>query len=328
MEITIDPRIELVAVVQNLCNYWDNLSLRFTNEYLFSSPYKDEMTEYFRRYRSCDIIKLYNSVYEDILDISAFIRLIVCYSNPPELHKIADYYENYGDISSCAFPEKEFIEGLRQFYKNTQFNEFLKRNQIEYKKMREDYGEDEEIEKVGKTIFEYLDIKNKNYTIILSSLVMGGFGISLRMKDNDIKNYMVVSPYNYKNGSYVFGPKNLIKEYLWHEISHTKINNLTKNYAEQIKKHEKTIPEKVVKQGYTNIETILNEYIIRAITLRQFEKQGEKSFMEYLIDDNAKKGFTDVGLIKEFIKENGENENRFMKFDNYEELLNYLLARI
>jgi hypothetical protein len=55
MEIIIDKRIELITVIQTLCNYWDNLSLNSTKKYLFK--YKDNVTEYFKKYKTHEIIK-------------------------------------------------------------------------------------------------------------------------------------------------------------------------------------------------------------------------------------------------------------------------------
>jgi len=58
MEIIVDERIELLAVIQTMNGYWDNLSLKYSNRKLFNCKYKENINNYFNKYKNHETIKL------------------------------------------------------------------------------------------------------------------------------------------------------------------------------------------------------------------------------------------------------------------------------
>lgn len=74
------------------------------------------------------------------MDISAFLKLALCYSDPPELKTSAQYEDNFGAIPNAIFPYKAFIAALQQFYRDTGFEQFYTNNKPEYDKLLTDYG--------------------------------------------------------------------------------------------------------------------------------------------------------------------------------------------
>ena len=323
MEIIIDKRIELMTIIQTLCNYWDNLGENFFHSPLYQCKYKENVKEYFGIYKKHKILKLYNSVCNDIKDISAFLNLALCCSFPPGLINIANYENNFGHINSTTFPYEEFFNGLKQFYTDTDFERFYKNNQNEYNQMLNDYGD--KLELSVNIVLDYLESSIDNYNIIISPLVMGCFGIKLKTSKNEIINYSVISPYDYKENKYIFGSINSKKSYLWHEICHLTINDLTRNYINDFNVEEKQISEVFKNNFYTNAETVINEYIIRAITVRLFEIIGETNFAGYLIEDNIQKGFINIELLKNYIMENCEEDNKLIKDSRYKKLMEYII---
>ena len=332
MEITIDERIELITVVQTLCNYWENFQIKYCNgDPLSPNRYKENVQKYFGKYKEHNIIKLYNKLINDyeIWDITAFITLVLCYSNPPKLNVIADFENNWGKINGITmFPYKEFIDELKRFYTDTDFNIFFENNQNEYIKMLNSYGNKTELS--IDTAFNYYDIKTDNYKIILSSLVLDGcgFGINIKTNKNEINNYSIISPYGYKDNKYLFGPISSQKSYLWHEIGHLIINDLTSNYINQFNIDIWQIPEIFLKNLINNKETIINEYIIRAITIRLFEINNENDHAKLLINKDIQKGFKDIIMVKEHIKNNFEDNQIFLKDDRFKELMEYVIKLI
>ncbi|MDR1300873.1 MAG: DUF4932 domain-containing protein, partial [Treponema sp.] len=232
MEIIIDKRIELMAVIQTIDHYWDNLSLQFTNEKLLQCKYKENIYDYFKDYENHETIKLYKKLC-NTQDISFFINLVLCYSNLPELNPIADPEHNLKSIFEPDFPYEKFINGVKQFYEDTNFEYFFKNSQHEYEKLLNDYRHRNEVEKYIIIIDNYLESDTKNYTIIISALLMGNFGIGILTNENIKFNYSIISPYDYKDDKYIFGSELFIKGLLWHEISHLTINDLTKKYINQ-----------------------------------------------------------------------------------------------
>jgi len=311
MDLNIDHRIELVTIIQTLCNYWENLSQKYFNKKLFQCKYKENINKYFKKYIKYETIDIYNKLCKEEMDISAFLSLILNYTDPPNLNRIENYNENKYEI---------FIDSIRKFYKETKFDYFLENNQNEYRKIINNVGNKEDLLKEINSIFEYLDVDKRNYGIIISPLVLGNFGISTYLK-----NYVIISPFDYKDNNYVFGSKESIKNIIWHEICHTVINDLTKKYFNQNKCKNLDIPEIFLKQLYNNIETIINEYIVRSIT-NILEK--DKNCAKTLLDQEINSGFYELENIKYYIIENCTENNKLNKNNNYEKLINYIIEKI
>jgi hypothetical protein len=312
MEIYVDQRIELITIIQTLCNYWDNLAQKYYNKELFQCKYKENIQIYFEKYKQNETIELYKKLSNDKMDISAFLTLILNYSDPPNICKIANNNSN---------KYEHFINSIKTFYKETNFDNFYKNNRNEYEKLLNDFGKNDVLVNDIGNIFGYLGINNiKKYKVIISSLVFGNFGIN-----NELYNYIIISPYDYKDNKYIFGSKESIARTIRHEIAHTVINDLTKIYSVQKNYENINIPEIFIKQFYNNIETIINEYIIRAITcLLEKDNNCSKAIMEYEI----KCGFTEVENIKNYILEKCTENNKFNKENKYKELLDYVIDNI
>jgi hypothetical protein len=316
MEIIINQRIELLTVIQTLCGYWENLSQKFYGESLYQCKYKDNIKEYFEKYKRHETLELYNHLSDYISDISVFLKVILCHCEPPELNLIANYDENIDHVDN-------FINSLKKFYTDTNFQYFFESNKNEYDKIRNDFLNTAKILTKSKFIFEYLGIDDKNYKIILSPLVFGNFGFKIKTFETQTLGYTIISVYDCKDGNYLFGTEESIKRLLRHEISHTVINDLTEKYLNQSIIKNMNIPDVFVKQFYNSIETIINEYIIRAITY-SLEEENKASVLDYEI----KNGFTEIKDIGNYIKENCENKGKLLKDENYIKVIKFVIERI
>jgi hypothetical protein len=308
MEIYIDQRIELITIIQTLCKYWDNLAQNFYNKKLFQCKYKENITQYFEKYQQNKILSLYNNLCNDEQDISAFLTLILNYSQPPELNKVFNHNENKYEY---------FIENVKKFYAEANINYFFENNKNEYEKILNDFGNKENILKDIGSIFNYFDIDKKIYKIIISPLIIGNFGISI-----GTDNYILISPLEYKENKYIFGSNESIRNIIWHEISHTVINNLTKKYFNHSKYENVEKSNIKVSNLYNNMETIINEYITRSIT---YFLEKDKNCAKALLDYEIKSGFNKIEEIKEYIIKNCTKNNKFIKDKKYIGLIDYVI---
>jgi len=327
MEIIVDKRVELLAVIQTMTQYWDNLALKYFNKKLFKCKYKENIDNYFNKYKEHETVKLYGELCNNVQDFSAFINLILCYSNPPNFDNIANIENNVNSLIKQNIPYDKFISSIKRFYEDTNYDYFFKNNKNEYEKLINDYMNKNDLKEYVNIIDNYLGSNTKNYTIVISALLMGSFGVKILTNENITYNYSIISPFDYKENRYIFGSKFSVLELLWHEISHLTVNDLTKNYIDQFNISCKIISNDFIKHFYTNIETIISEYIIRAITIRLLEiNYGEKT-VENLIQDNIQKGFTEIESIKNYISKNCEKDKKFTR-EGYKELMGYVISKI
>jgi len=261
----VDKRIELMAVIQTMTHYWDNLSLNFFNIKLFKCRYKDNVDSYFSKYKNHETIKLYGELCSNVQEISAFINMVLCYSNPPDFDNIANVQDNINCLIKQNIPYENFINRIKRFYEDTNFEYFFENNRNEYEMLVNDYINRNELKEYVNIVDMYLGKNTKNYTIVVSALLMGNFGIKLLTNENITYNYSIISPFDYRENKYVFGPKIFISELLWHEIGHLTINDMTKSYIDQFNICHKVISNDLTNNLYTNIEAIINEYIPESV---------------------------------------------------------------
>jgi len=316
MEISIDQRIELITIIQTLCNYWENLSVKFFGKKFFQSKYRDNINHYFNKYKQHEAVRIYGDLCNFEPNISAFLEMILCFSPPPDLSLLKNIDNTHSNIL-----KQDFIDSLKNFYSDTNFRYFFESNKSEYNNIVNDFNINGNIDVNSKVIFDYLDISNDNFKIIISPLVMGNFSISIRALENKINNYLIISPLDYKEGKYFFGSESSIKYLLWHEIAHTVVNDLTKKYISQSEIDSIIMPE-VFKNGiYNNFETVINEYIIRAITFSLVKNNDANSLLEH----ETNNGFTEIQDIKSFIERTCEKKNKLLKDDTYGSLVNFVI---
>jgi hypothetical protein len=328
MELIVDKRIELIAVIQTLDHYWDNLSMNYSGERLFKCKYKENVYNFFKKHKEHETVKLFTKLCNNVQDISAFINFVLCYTNPPNFGNIANIDINTNCLIKDNIPYENIIDGIKLFYEDTDFEYFFENNRNEYEKIINDYMNKNDLKKYVNMADLYLENYTENYTIVISALLMGCFGIKILTHENTTENYSVISPFDYKEGKYIFGPEYSILDNIWHEISHLTINDLTKSYISRFNINNKEVSEVFIKQFYTGIEAIVNEYIIRAITIRLFEINFGEKTAENIIQYEIRKGFKEIVSIKNYISKNCENHNKFTKDEGYKKLMEYVIEKI
>jgi hypothetical protein len=311
-----------MTIIQTLCGYWDNLYQKFGGKSLYQCKYKDNIREYFERYKQHEALGLYNHLANSTPSIGAFLEMVLSHSEPPELNLIADYgdYTDYFNNSNG-----KFIDFVKKFYTDTNFQSFFESNKSEYEKIRNDFLNSGEIIAGSKYIFEYLGIDDKNYKIILSPLVFGDFGIKIKTLETKTTGYTIISAGGYKDGKYLFGNEEAIKHVIWHEIGHTVINDLTEKYLDQSDIENIEVPDIFRGQFYGRMESVINEYIINSITYLLEKDNGSANLY---LEEEGENGFTEIKAIKNYIKENCENNNKLTKGENYKNLIKYVIGKI
>jgi hypothetical protein len=325
MEIIIDQRIECLAVIQTLCGYWDNFAQKYLKKSHFQCGYIDEVKKYFEKYKDHETLKLFNHLCKENPDISHYFQfvLILSCSELPELNSITNYYDDYSYKFNQENNWKTFVDNIKIFYEETNFKYFFESNKNEYEKIISDFGDINETN--SKYIFDYLDVKdNSNYKVIISPLIMGCYGITVKINEKENINYPILSPDDYQNNKYLYNYGEPIYHILWHEIGHTVINDLTDKYINEFDIENLNVPEKIKNIGYIG-KTVINEYIIRVITYKLIELFEDDNSAVFQLELEAKFGFIEIKKIKTFIEENCEENNKLLKDERYKRLINYVI---
>jgi len=311
LNVTIDPRIELLSAVQLLSDYFG------ITEYDFS--YKKDVLRYFSDYKSHEAVKIFKEMSDGGFNYDAPPHAMLHLSDPPLL-EIETEYCNYV-IHRANGKEKldEFVNALRNFSLQTNFGDFYSQHLPFYNdSLRNVCSELGEIDVVGE-LEEYYGMEKRSYTLILAPLFhRGGYGP--RIENNDgVDVYCIIGPLKVKNDKPDFGSKQRLRTLLWHEFGHSFINPLTEKHKKEVSEYSDRfsyVKDRIPK-AYNNWETYVNELFIRAVVIRLTDIHVGEKAAKHLLEYEKSKGFVQIDEIIEKLREYEENRDKYKNFDDF-----------
>lgn len=315
LNITVDPRIELLAVVQFLSGYGERTGL-ITR---FDFSYKTDVSEYFSAYKNHPAVKHFSEMSLSGFSFDAPPDAMLHISDPPELTLQVPFTRNLKHRAGGQEKLEKFIQELRDFSVKSNFISFFEAHKGTYSKLVSvTYGKMQGVDFIS-TLESYYGMKQLSYNIILASLFHpGGFGpridpegssspaldffkslqylIFNKWSGKSYEIYNICGPTGVENGIPSFGTQEGFRQLAWHEFGHSFVNPLTESFKNRIKISEYSslflpIREKMEKEGYSNWETCVNEHIVRAITARLTFIHFGKQAGEDELRDQKGRGF-------------------------------------
>jgi hypothetical protein len=326
LNVTVDPRMELLAVIQSLGKYDEQTQL--ITDYKF--PYQTDIAEYFQPYRDHTAVKIFDQMSQVGFTFDAPPTLMLYLTNPPEL-AVTMPFENVL-VARAGGPTlvEAFLIALRDFARETSFMTFYTAHADFYDTMTG--AVEAMINPTDLTMLEdYYGMQQHSYNIILVPLFhAGGFGPRMPAEPGmagsgvvETTNYDVYSingPHGITDTVPTFGNAADYRELIWHEFSHSFINPLTTANSDLVFPYEKLaapITLKMKRMAYTNWETIVNEHVIRAITARLVaQADGEEAGQAFLAA-NRKNGFRYIDVLSERLQEYEANRSAYSTLESF-----------
>jgi hypothetical protein len=122
IKVVIDPRLELLAVVQHLSGYGDRYGLITS----FDFPYKKEVAAYFSQYKDQAAVKLFAEMSKAGFSYDAPPNAMLYLSNPPELALHMPFSDYLKERAGGGERLEKFVQALRDFARQSKFIEFFK----------------------------------------------------------------------------------------------------------------------------------------------------------------------------------------------------------
>lgn len=169
----------------------------------------------------------------------------------------------------------------------------------------------------------YLGLANFQYRLIIAPLLIGNYGVHFLDLVNGPAGvvaggmaggeaYAVVTPVDEAGSS--FGSADHVLGVAWHEFLHAYVNALTDRFAfsEDDYALRVVVDENLRSQSYPDRLTVINENIIRAVTIRLFAAASRVDQADWLVQREAGHGFVFVrpliDLLREYERRRGEYE--------------------
>lgn len=316
LNVAVDPRLELLAVVQLLSGYGERLGL-ITR---FDFSYKRDVIEYFSAYNNHRAVQLFAEMSKDGFSFDAPPAAMLYLSDPPDLNTKLPFTDYLKRRAGGQKRLNQFVNSLRDFAKQTQFVVFFKSHQGTYQQIVADgRSKMEGIDYIG-TLENYYGLEHHSYNIILVPLFVGGFGHRVERADGTCDIYNICGPMNIEENLPVFGTVESFRGLAWHEFGHSFVVPTMDKLVSSLAKYSSLydpISDRMKKQAYGTWETCVNEHLVRAVTTRlAYREMGKEAGEKALLHEKTKGFFYVEALCKRLEKYENER-NKYRTFADF-----------
>jgi len=319
LNVAVDARLELLAVVQLLSGYGERFGL-ITQ---FDFPYKRYVSEYFSPYKNHRAVQLFAKMSKVNFNCDAPPAAMLYLSDPPNLNIQLPFTDDLNRRAGGQKQLNEFVNSLREFASRTQFVAFYKAHQETYQQIVADVRmKMGSIDYIG-TLENYYGMKHHSYNIILVPLFVGGYGHRLERTDGTCDIFNICGPISVENNLPVFGT---VGELAWHEFGHSFVVPTMNKLHSDIAKYSSLfvpIADRMKEQNYTEWDTCVNEHLVRAVEIRLAYQHIGKEASEQALRYNKTKGFFYVEALCNRLEQYENQRDKYKTFTDFSpELLN------
>lgn len=318
LTVTVDPRMELLAVVQLLSGYEKSHHL-ITR---FDFPYKRAVAEYFSPYKDHRAVTLFAAMSAKGFSYDAPPAVMLHLSDPPELG-VERPFTNYLEMRAGGEEQLEkFVGALRDFARETKFMEFFKEHGGFYSQVVSGVkGLLGDLDVVG-VLERYFGMElTQSYTVILVPLFQGNYGPRVRQVDGTYAFYSICGNHGVSAlGHPLFGSAEGFRHLLWHEFGHCFINPLVEKHRGQLAQYaslHKPIAEAMKQQAYGDWETCVKEHIVRAVTVRLTMRTRSPLVAASAVLSERMRGFAYIGPLSRRLREYETQRDKYPTFADF-----------
>ena len=298
LEICIDPRIELINVVEN--------AKSFKEKQLREPTMQQETSNYFLVYKNHPAIEMMQKLKTTGFTYTKPRLFILGYTNPPELKLLYPLKQTYpyNDWIPDEGKLAEFTQKLKDFYNDTKFGTFYHKHQADYERLLGVVSADFEKRDYIKLLEDYFGEKKDRYVFIYSPTSPGGFG-------GWIKTEGKTTAYSIMFSGYV--------PLVLHEFGHDFVNPVIDEFKEEINLYQNLLSPilRDLPSCYDNWLTVVNEHIIRAFTVRVTIMLDGEEAGKRILDSEVSNGFKYIIPIYERLKEYEVNRDKYPNFRSF-----------
>ena len=316
LNVVVDARLELLAVVQLLSNYGERLGL--ITRYDF--PYKRDVVEYFPPYKNHHAVQLFAEMSKSGFSFDAPPAAMLYLSDPPGLNTQLPFTDYLNGRAGGQKRLNQFVSSLRDFANQTKFMEFYKSHQGVYQQIVTNaWMKMESVDYIG-TLESYYGMKHNSYNIILVPLFVGGYGHRVERPDGACDIYNICGPINIENDLPVFGTVESFRDLAWHEFGHSFVVPTMGKLHSSISKYSslyEPISDTMKKQAYGAWEICVNEHLVRAVAARLAYQQISKEAPERTLLYEKTRGFFYVEALCKRLEKYENERNKYRTFADF-----------
>lgn len=298
----MDPRIELLSIVQYLSDYGNRFSGLVTG---LDQTYRSEVDAWFSQFKGHQAIQMFNSMSSKGFSFdappAALLYMNSDFSIEPAISASPglQIWNRAGGKMNMMF----FAVALKAFATESGFFRFYKDHKSFYEQITHETAKSVQDKDIIGQLEQYYGEKRNSYTVIISPLLGGGsFGPQIERKGGTKDIYCIMGSNRVQDGNPQFGSSDFFNNLQRHEFSHSFVNPLAGKYKALVGKYLNLFfPLEAVmrKQAYGDWEIVLNESVIRAVTTRLAYQFDGPAAGDRELEYNKSHGFVFTAALSE-----------------------------
>jgi hypothetical protein len=322
--ITVDPRIELLAVVQHFTSWAGGGHIKSM------TGYKKDIDGYFAEFKDHPATARTESLIAAGFTHDAPVAFMLYHGDPPGLAQRAPYSDYLIGRAKGEENLLLFADALRDFSRKTDFMKFHRAQHLLYDTHA---GEVDSLlgqREYVQAIEDFYGESRKSYNLILSPLFAGGYGITVDTGAGyDI--YGVIGPCALRGDRTSFACLGYVESIMLHEWSHSFVNPLVDGNFDVFRESAglfAPIEAMMRRQAYPTWRVALYEHIVRACEIHLRAKLHKDFNKSNPLECQEGKGFWYIAHIDSLLDVYQARRNDYPVFARFVPVIAASLAHV
>ncbi|MEN6355455.1 MAG: DUF4932 domain-containing protein [Armatimonadota bacterium] len=320
LSISVDPRIELLSIVQYLSDYKEIANPALVTR--LNHTYRKDVNNWFSKYKSHPVMEMFNQMAKNGFAYDAPPHAVLYQNTDLTLNNVI-YKDDPMDVHRAGGKEQmvAFAKALRSFAVESGFPEFYKSHIPFYEQITGETIKNVKDENVIEQLEQYTGEKKASYTVVISPLLGGGsFGPQVERKKGCKEVYCIMGSWQEKDGIPQFGSTEYFHNLQWHEFGHSFTNPLANKYQSLWEKHSdlfRPMEEKMKSQAYGQWSTVVYESVLRAMTTRLAYRCDGKDAGDRELRGHTGNGFVFTKALANKLEQYEANRTKYPTLDSF-----------
>ncbi|HEV2206281.1 MAG TPA: DUF4932 domain-containing protein [Candidatus Acidoferrales bacterium] len=314
----VDPRIELLSIVFRLAGNSEYNMNRFPR-------YTTDIDHYFSKYKDHPAVLMAKSLADNNgVGYDAVMAMAVYLSPPPALKPLVPFSKDVPDGRWGQENATEFVQKLRDFYRDTHFQSFFSEHQPMYKlaELRFQSAVLRDLDVAWYKRF-YGEAPRGNFNVVLGMNNGGGnYGPRVLSSEGHEELYAIMGCWTQDDSG---NPKYNTSEYLptlIHEFNHSFVNPVLDareaDFASPAEKVYSHVAAQMKEMEYGDTKDMVNESLVRAAVILYFEAHGETAArIRHRIVREQANGFVWMDKLCALLRNYETNRNHYPTFSSF-----------
>ena len=313
-EIKIDPRIELLAVIQSLTS-WPEMGLFTTLNF----TYYEDVKSYFAPYKNHAAVKWFNDNLMRGWIYNAPPMAMLFLSSPPEMKTIIPFSDYLLKRGGGEENLNKMVDLMNRFAKDSRFMRFWNEHQHFYKEFIEKIERLIPFDEYAQLMMDFYGEEKAHFVFIPVPLFhSGGYGVQIEYEGGKIP-YFFGGPHKLEDGFPVYDAAEL-RILVFHEFGHSFVNPVVYEHASQLNRYEdfyQYMKKEMSRQGYGSWLSVCHEHLVRTGDSFLLERAGFPEERKKNFQADLDSGFVLLPFLREKMELYVNNRDKYPSFRSF-----------